>query len=85
MNSLAPEMKRTLDGRLSPAEGATTALVAATSPKVLAEKENYKGAFLVPPGCIEELVGDAKNEALAQELWETSERVIKDMEVIGRP
>ncbi|KAH8662397.1 short-chain dehydrogenase [Xylariales sp. PMI_506] len=67
---------RTLEGRLTPEEGAITAIFAATSPKVLAEKETYKGAFLVPPGTIEELVGDAKDEKLAQELWTTSERAV---------
>lgn len=77
---LPPNEKRTLEGRLTPAEGAITALFAATSPKISAENEKYRGAFLIPPGSIEELVGDAQNDQLALELWETSERAVKDME-----
>ncbi|CRG88378.1 putative oxidoreductase C736,13 [Talaromyces islandicus] len=66
-----------LEGRLTPAEGVVTALFAATSPKIFAEKNVYKGAFLVPPGSIEALVGDASDDKLAQELWVTSERIVE--------
>jgi hypothetical protein len=77
MNWLPPDKARTLEGRLTPAEGAVTALFAATSPKVSAEKDTYKGAFLVPPGTIGALVGDASDDKLAQELWVTSERIVE--------
>ncbi|KAI1262810.1 short-chain dehydrogenase [Xylariaceae sp. FL1019] len=77
VNSLQPGKARTLDGRLTPAEGALTALFAATNPVVVAQRENYKGAYLVPPGSIEALTGDANDDDLAQELWTTSEQVVK--------
>ncbi|KAI1321408.1 short-chain dehydrogenase [Xylariaceae sp. FL0255] len=70
---------RTLDGRLTLAEGAAMPLFATTSPKVLTQRERFKGAFLVPPGEIEALVGDAGDEKLAKELWATSERVIETL------
>ncbi|KAH8897566.1 short-chain dehydrogenase [Thozetella sp. PMI_491] len=76
INSLRPA---TLDGRVSPAEGAITTLFATTSPKILVEKEKYKGAFLVPPGVTEEPTGDAQSAELAEELWATSEVVVKDI------
>ena len=77
MNWLSGNEPGALDGRLTPAEGAVTALFAGTSPKIFAEKNIYKGAFLVPPGLIEALTGDASDEKLAQELWATSERVVE--------
>lgn len=80
INQLPPDKTRTLEGRLTPAEGAVTALFAATSPKVLAEQDVYKGSFLVPPGSIEALVGYASDDKLAEELWVTSERIV---EVVG--
>jgi hypothetical protein len=64
---------------MTPMEGATTTLFAATSPKVYADKEAYKGAYLVPPGMIEEPIGNGQNDELARELWATSERVVKDV------
>ncbi|KAI0144501.1 uracil phosphoribosyltransferase-domain-containing protein [Xylariaceae sp. FL1272] len=77
INSLQPGKARTLDGRLTPAQGAITALFAATNPAVVAQREDYKGAYLVPPGAIEELTGDANDDDLARELWATSEHVVE--------
>ncbi|KAH8887194.1 short-chain dehydrogenase [Thozetella sp. PMI_491] len=77
INWLPPDEASALEGRLTPAEGAVTALFAASSPKVLAEKDIYKGAFLVPPGSIESVTGDANDDKLAQELWVTSERIVE--------
>lgn len=77
INWLSPNQNSPPVGRLTPAEGVETALFAATSLKVFAEKDIYKGAFLVPPGSIEALIGDASDDELAQELWATSERVME--------
>jgi hypothetical protein len=79
MKSLTPDKQRSLEGRLTPIEGATTALFAATSPTVWAEREKYKGAYLIPPGLIEEPVGNGQDAKLARELWVTSENVVKDV------
>lgn len=68
-----------LDDSLSPAEGALTSLFAATSPKVWSEKERYGGAYLVLFGDIEMPSENAMNAELAEELWGTSEMVVKDV------
>ena len=52
------------------------ALFAATSPKVLNDRKAYGGAYLMPFGKIETPSEDARNEKLAKELWNTSERVV---------
>ncbi len=77
VNWVPPDKTHLLEGRLTPAEGVATALFAATSPKVFAEKAIYKGAFLVPPGSIDPVVGYASDDELAHELWVTSERVVE--------
>jgi hypothetical protein len=68
-----------LDESLSPPEGALTSLFVATSPKVWSEKEMYGGAYLVPFGKLETPSENAQNEALAAELWATSEQVVKSV------
>ena len=67
---------------MTPIEGAATTLFAATSPRVWEERKEFAGAYLIPPGKIEVPVGNGGNDELAEELWATSERVVKA--VLGR-
>lgn len=76
---VGPENQHKLQGRMTPMEGATTTLFAATNPKVWTEKQAFGGAYLMPPGKIEEPVGNGSNDGLAKELWDTSERVVNDV------
>ncbi|ESK89668.1 short-chain dehydrogenase reductase sdr [Moniliophthora roreri MCA 2997] len=66
-------------GAVSPAEGALTSLVAATDPVVWAERAKYSGAYLVPPGVVEQPGDDAKSPELARSLWTASEEVLKKL------
>jgi len=63
---------------ISPHDGGYTPAWAAGSCQVLEEREKYKGKYLVPYGIIEEASEDARREDLAKELWETTERVLKE-------
>ena len=62
---------------LMPKDGSLNTLFAATSPDVWANKKEYGGAYLMPLGKIEVPSEDAQNKALAEELWGTSESVVK--------
>lgn len=70
-----------LDGTLTPIQGATTPLFAATAPEVWAERERFGGQFLMPFGVLSpaDESEDAKDLALAEELWVTSERVVSQI------
>jgi hypothetical protein len=67
---------------MTPMDGAMTTLFTAMNPRVWSEKEKFGGAYLVPPGKSEVPVGSGRNDELAEELWVTSEKVVK--EVLGR-
>lgn len=62
---------------MTPNEGANTILFAATNPVLWKEKDKFGGAYLVPPGKIEVPSGNGADDKLAEELWVTSERVVK--------
>ncbi|KIJ34937.1 hypothetical protein M422DRAFT_212850 [Sphaerobolus stellatus SS14] len=64
---------------MTPLEGATTPLFAATNPIIWGEKEKYEGQYLMPYGVVWETSENANNPALALDLWETSEKVLKDI------
>lgn len=66
-------------GIITVEEGSLTALFAATDPIIREEKEKYGAAYLIPFGVIEEQAGPAKDEDLAKELWESSERVVQQI------
>jgi hypothetical protein len=68
-----------LEGLATPAEAALTPLFAATHPIVWKEKEKYGGAYLVPFDVLQNPSEAARNEMLARELWEVSERVVQDV------
>ncbi|TFY66029.1 hypothetical protein EVG20_g5060 [Dentipellis fragilis] len=61
---------------IAPLQGAFTSLFAATSARVAAEREKYKGKYLVPYG---EIAGPAtaaaKDPVLAKTLWDTTEKI----------
>ena len=58
-------------------QGAYTTLFAATSPRVREEEggRRWKGAYVVPFGEIEEVIGDAKDVQRAEVLWDATEGV----------
>ncbi|TFY79514.1 hypothetical protein EWM64_g4498 [Hericium alpestre] len=62
-----------------PLDGAFTTLFAATDAHVAAERDKYKGGYLVPFGQLKEPSVPARDPKLACTLWETSERVVKEV------
>ncbi|KAG5653741.1 hypothetical protein H0H81_010998 [Sphagnurus paluster] len=62
-----------------PEVGAYTSCFTAASPQVRANPEKFKGAFVEPVGVVTEPSENAKNDALARELWETTEAILKDL------
>lgn len=65
----------------TPEEGAYTPIIAAAAPHVRAERESYKGVYLVPMGKIATPTKAARSESLARDLWETSVKVLEEMGV----
>ena len=63
---------------LSPHDGGYTPAWAAASRTVGEERDNYKGVYLVPYDAIEEASEAARREDLAKELWETTERILRE-------
>ncbi|KAI0372109.1 NAD-P-binding protein [Pilatotrama ljubarskyi] len=67
---------------LTPTEGAYASAFAAASPLVKAERDKYKGAYLVPPGKIAKPPApQAESKELAEELWSTTEAVLKSFDL----
>ncbi|KAH9946905.1 NAD-P-binding protein [Amylocystis lapponica] len=62
-------------------EGAYSTVFAAASPTVQAERDKYRGAYLVPPGTLAHPSKLSESTDLAKELWETTERVLEDIGV----
>ncbi|KAJ7174553.1 NAD-P-binding protein [Mycena filopes] len=62
-------------------KGAMTAAFAAAGRKVVAEsqRERYRGAYLVPVATLSEASSCARDERLQGELYDTTERVIREM------
>ena len=63
---------------ISPHDGGYTPAWAAASRRVFEERDRYKGKYLVPYGDLEDASKDARREDLAKELWDTTERVLKE-------
>ena len=63
---------------ISPHDGGYTPAWAAASRRVFEERDRYKGKYLVPYGDLEDASKDARREDLARELWDTTERVLKE-------
>ena len=64
---------------MTPLDGALTPLFAAAHPLPFIERGKYGGAYLVPFGAIGKTSEDGDSEQLAKDLWDTSERVLKDV------
>lgn len=64
---------------ITPAEGAYNSLFAATSLTVRDDKKLYAGAYLTFVGVISKPSQAASDPLAARDLWETSEKVIKEM------
>ena len=65
---------------VTPEHAVATAIFAATSPKVAADP-HFHGAYLAPSrtgAVIAKPTALAQNKELAQELWQTSEQVVKN-------
>jgi hypothetical protein len=63
----------------APEEGAYNSCFAAASPLVRADPAKYKGVYLVPVGKIAEASENARNEDLGNELWATTEKILKEL------
>jgi len=58
-----------------------TTVFAASAPEVHYKAETYKGAYLMPiegRATPSRVVGQALDESLAKELWESTERIIEE-------
>jgi hypothetical protein len=66
---------------VTPEVGAYNPCLAAASPLIRQYPEKYKGAYLVPLGVIGEPGRNAKRGDLALDLWDTTERILKDLEI----
>ncbi|THH19384.1 hypothetical protein EUX98_g8785 [Antrodiella citrinella] len=63
-------------------QGAYNHVFAAVAPVVREQAEQYKGAFLMPPGKItKKIIAPAEDMELAKELWETTETLLKEIGV----
>ncbi|KAF9235465.1 NAD(P)-binding protein [Melanogaster broomeanus] len=56
-----------------PDVGAYTSAIAAASPEVVQNRNEYRGAYLVPVGKLKQASDTARDEGLAKEMWETIE------------
>ncbi|KAF9486147.1 NAD(P)-binding protein [Pholiota conissans] len=65
---------------VSPDVGAYNSCFAAASPLVKAEPEKYRGAYLVPTGKVKLEGENARNEALQEEIWESTVRILGEWE-----
>lgn len=63
----------------TPEVGAYNSCFAAASPRVGRDPERYKGAYLLPVGVIGEPGQNAKREDLSEELWDTTEAILRDL------
>ncbi|CAL1709029.1 unnamed protein product [Somion occarium] len=66
---------------VAPSKGATSSAFAAAAPVVRAEPEKYKGVYLTEKATINSGTPDANNTELAKELWETTESLLKEIDV----
>lgn len=66
----------------APSRGALTSVFAATAPVVRDQPQLYGGAYLQPPGKLGRPPNaDARSLELAEELWDTTERLLRDIGV----
>jgi len=63
----------------TPAKGAHGAVFAAAAPEVRANPRDYRGAHIEPRTKLGRASEAAEDPELAKELWETTERILKDI------
>ncbi|KAF4615731.1 hypothetical protein D9613_012455 [Agrocybe pediades] len=63
-------------------QGAYTSVFAAASPKVKLNREKYAGAYLEPVAKVGKPTKYGEDMRLAEELWETTESVLKEIGVL---
>ncbi|PCH41725.1 NAD(P)-binding protein [Wolfiporia cocos MD-104 SS10] len=63
----------------SPSKGAYSTAFAAAAPIVRTQAEEYRGAYIVPPGKIGKASRRVEDRELAKELWDTTERTLADI------
>ncbi|KAH7326991.1 NAD-P-binding protein [Rhexocercosporidium sp. MPI-PUGE-AT-0058] len=63
----------------TPLQGARAALVAATALEVRAKEEKHKGAYLGPGGRLALASETGRDDKLAKQLWDLTEKVVKDI------
>ena len=66
---------------MRPEPGSYTSCFAAASPLVRNFPNKYKHAYLEPVGHIGELSENAKRDELASQLWQTTQRIINDLDI----
>ncbi|KAI1735004.1 short-chain dehydrogenase [Xylaria scruposa] len=64
---------------LTPAEGALTTLFTAAHPEPVLDRAKYAGAFVLPFGGWKEASQQAQDPALAAQLWEGSDALLKTL------
>lgn len=66
---------------VSPREGAMNSAYAAASPEVKAQGRAFKSVYLTPVGRVTDPSPHARDERLAQELYDTSMEIVKEMKL----
>lgn len=69
---------------VSPDVGALNSCFAAASPEIAKDKKKYQGAYLHPVGKIKDVSKVAANEALQDELWESTMKILEDWPVTAQ-
>ena len=64
-----------------PEVGAYNSCFAAAAPEIREDRGKWKGTYVEPVGAIAEPSEIARRKGLAQELWNTTERVLEDLKV----
>ena len=64
---------------IPPESGSLTSTFAAASTEIRKERDKYRGCYLIPYGKIGKCSKDADDPDLAQQLWETTEILIKEL------
>ena len=65
----------------TPEVGCMTTVFAASAPEVHSQPSTYKGPYLMPvdgKAVVSRVVGQATDENLAKELWESTEKIIAE-------
>lgn len=64
-----------------PTHGAYSTVFAAAAPEVRAEPRKFRGSYITPPTKHSQLTPKARDPETSKDLWELTERVLKDVGV----